>query len=491
MQKDNRALDDNYICIGWSDLGDLSRFKSEKDLMKECGKVFQGSNQKISAIGTQICKFMFDTKIGDYVIFSKDKKFSIGKVTSNYKYYPSSIFGFDKDYVNFREVKWLEKDLLKKEQPKEFRNKLMVSKSYFSLDDYMELIENILENKNLPRNINEDDKKNTISNEGERKTFDFDETKRNDAINLVVYGTPGCGKSYYVKNTLLKDYGEKNIIRTTFFQDYTNTDFVGQILPKIDSNKSVTYEFNPGPFTLALEQAIKNKDKKVALVIEELNRGNAAAIFGDLFQLLDRKEGVSEYGIKNTNISDYLNEKIKEYKFDEIKLPGNLNKYATMNTADQNVFTLDNAFKRRWDFEKLRNEFKNDHYYKDFYIPTKDKKYTWKNFVNSINNFILKDKGITNAEDKQLGVYFVKEEDLIKPNQSPDQTQPPEEEKEKLKQKSRKFGYKVLEYLWDDVAKFDRQEWFNDDINSLDDLIEAFVEKGTAVFNKDVFAKTE
>lgn len=302
-------------------------------------------------------------------------------------------------------------------------------------------------------------------------TFD---TSRGGAQNKVIYGTPGCGKSYYVQNRYLNEIGvsEQNRIRTTFYQDYTNTDFVGQILPKVHEDKTVTYEFNPGPFALALKMAIENQDKPVALIIEELNRGNAASIFGDIFQLLDRdKNGRSQYAITNTNLQDYLNSCFEEelLVFNNIRIPANLHIVATMNTSDQNVFTLDTAFKRRWQFEKLRNQFTAEHEYQDYYVPGMQD-VTWKQLVNAINDFIVKRADDLSAEDKQLGVYFVGKEVLCERK---------EDCTDKVKMKS--FAYKVFEYLWDDVAKFAHPDWFGTEIKTLDQLIDAFVEEGKQV----------
>lgn len=315
--------------------------------------------------------------------------------------------------------------------------------------------------------------------------FDYDLTKGN-AKNIIFYGTPGCGKSYHVQHNILEKegYAEENIIRTTFYQDYTNTDFVGQILPKVTKNKDgndvVEYIFNPGPFTLSLIQAIKNPKQKIALVIEEINRGNAPAIFGDVFQLLDRNnDGISEYGIKNINVIDFLNfynfstaATPKYYCFNEIKIPGNLTIYATMNTSDQNVFTLDTAFKRRWEFEKIRNKFDVNHSFKGFYIPGIDNK-TWEDFVTNINDYIVNRGTEITAEDKQLGVYFVKKEMLCSTA---------EEAINASGDAKKKFAYKVFEYLWDDVAKFAREDWFGREIKTLDDLIDKFVTNGKQVF---------
>ena len=315
----------------------------------------------------------------------------------------------------------------------------------------------------------------------EAKTVcNYDSEFISDISNLIVYGTPGCGKSYYVKNTILKDVKEDNIVRTTFYQEYTNTDFVGQILPTISSGE-VAYEFNPGPFTLALRKAIESPTEQIALVIEELNRGNAPSIFGDIFQLLDRKNGKSEYKITNVNVQNYLSEHIVNESFEYIMIPPNMSIVATMNTCDQNVFTLDTAFKRRWDFIKLKNNFKttgeNKHPFYNYYVPC-TKNITWQQFVNYVNSYIVLNSTNLQSEDKQIGVFFVTKEMLC-------------EKVEDItnKKKAEQFAYKVLEYLWDDVAKYERDIWFLDEIKSLDELVDAFVEE-KEVFKDGIFPKT-
>lgn len=306
----------------------------------------------------------------------------------------------------------------------------------------------------------------------ERIPYNYSSISTN-AKNEVIYGTPGCGKSYYVQHVLLPSLGvqEGDYSRTTFYQDYTNTDFIGQILPKIKSDKSVTYEFNPGPFAKALKMAIEKPNISVALVIEELNRGNAPSIFGDIFQLLDRDEnGRSRYSIVNTNLQDYLEKCFPCYSFNYIQIPANLSIFATMNTSDQNVFTLDTAFKRRWIFTKLRNEFKEDHIYRNYFVPGMNG-ITWEHLVTSINKAIIDKSDELMSEDKQIGVYFIDKEMLC---QSEDETT--DEIKIKL------FAYKFFEYLWDDVAKYNRPKWFGNEIKTLDAVLDKFVEAGEKVF---------
>lgn len=309
------------------------------------------------------------------------------------------------------------------------------------------------------------------------------EFTKGKATNKIFFGTPGCGKSYHIQHNILKkeNYLPENIIRTTFYQDYSNTDFVGQILPKIEKDdksgkETVKYIFNPGPFTLALIRAISNPMEKVALVVEEINRGNAPAIFGDIFQLLDRNtDGVSEYGIVNVSILDYLNDYIfevngekKHYTFKEIKIPGNMDIFATMNTSDQNVYTLDTAFIRRWEKEKIKNSFTNCTF-AGAKVPGMD--YTWQEFVTSINNHIARHlEDLQVNEDKQIGVFFVKE-DL-------------------LKSIPEKFAYKVFDYLWSDVAKLDHSIFFNN-FETLEALITDYSKNGVGVFKAGIFEKKE
>ncbi len=164
---------------------------------------------------------------------------------------------------------------------------------------------------------------------------------------IIYYGVPGCGKSNKIFEAL-KDVPDFNKIRTIFHPEYTNADFIGQILPKSDGEK-ISYQFTPGPFTEILARAYQKPEEHFYLVIEEINRGNAAAIFGDVFQLLDRDDsGKSQYPVHNKDLCEHLQK-------DEIRLPANLSIIATMNTSDQNVFTLDNAFQRRFDMVLVRS----------------------------------------------------------------------------------------------------------------------------------------
>lgn len=472
IKEKNTALsnDKPHICIGWSQLGDLLNAKKKEDIKQLLKTTYiNESNYTIGQWVGSIYDFVNDCQIGDYVIFSNNNLIHIGRITSNYYFrneMPDAEFF---DYKNTRDVEWIMKDIDRSLISNDLNDSLSKRATFYKINDYKSAILDILNNCYDTSNV--DNEKLTI--------FNY-KCSNKDGTNLIVYGTPGCGKSYYVEHTLLKDYRHNedglciDAIRTTFYQDYTNTDFVGQIMPIVNGDK-VTYEFNPGPFTLALNKAIQNPDLPVALVIEELNRGNGASIFGDIFQLLDRENGTSVYNITNINIQKYLQEQNPDYSFEYVKLPSNLSIIATMNTSDQNVFTLDTAFKRRWKFEKLKNTFEK-HSYATKLVPGMD--LDWKEFCTAINNFIIESKDeITNSEDKQLGVYFIDENGLRTENVTSNEVQ------------RKEFAYKIFEYLWDDVVKYDRTALFKD-AKTLDNLIDNYVKSGSNdIDGKNVFVE--
>ncbi len=205
------------------------------------------------------------------------------------------------------------------------------------------------------------------------------------------------------------------------------------------NKNEIIYEFVPQAFTEAYVKA-KKCTEQVYLVIEEINRGNCAQIFGDLFQLLDRKNGVSEYPIKcEADLIKYLNEECG-IEGDTLSLPANLNIIATMNTSDQSLFPMDSAFKRRWDWKYIptmppANEDKLLEFHqegnKDKGLNVGDFVYSWKKFLEAANARIY---AATRSEDKQLGYWFVKTGDDNKISISD-------------------FVSKVVFYLWNDVFK--------------------------------------
>ncbi|MCI9321796.1 MAG: AAA domain-containing protein [Lachnospiraceae bacterium] len=185
-------------------------------------------------------------------------------------------------------------------------------------------------------------------------------------LQKIYYGAPGTGKSYRVNKMLEKEYpiaGERDAHckRLIFHPTYTYQDFVGSIKPLVTQDRPLDYIFAAGPLTLLLKEAFMHPSEKYYLIIEEINRGNAPAIFGDLFQLLDRQSsGKSEYPVANNDITAFFSRDPglkKLFMEGKVWFPANFNILATMNTADENIFVLDNAFKRRFALEYVRINF--------------------------------------------------------------------------------------------------------------------------------------
>ena len=293
--------------------------------------------------------------------------------------------------------------------------------------------------------------------------LDLTSQQENDRVkngeNVIIYGVPGAGKSHLVQEDYLKGAKEDETYeRLVFHPDYTYSDFVGQIMPIINPDKSVTYEFTAGPFSRILKKAYWNPNTMYFLVIEEVNRGNAAAIFGDIFQLLDRDiDGNSRYKITNKDIAKIVYG--EEYGDKKVYIPSNLTILCTMNTSDQNVFTLDTAFQRRWKMRLVPNTFENDTSGIGN-CKILDTGLTWEEFCTQINNIILeKSETLSSSEDKRLGTHFVEENDLIYSSAS----------------ENRLFAEKVIKYLWDDVFKYDRGSLFDTQYKSLENVINDFI----------------
>lgn len=292
-----------------------------------------------------------------------------------------------------------------------------------------------------------------------------------DPLQRIYYGAPGTGKSNEIKlltgnGTFSKNY----TLRTTFHPDSDYSSFVGAYKP-IWNGEKIIYVFRPQSFLRAYIEAWKHPEHNVALVIEEINRGNCAQIFGDIFQLLDRERtGLSKYPIEaDIDMQNYLKgefvniesiytedqiQAINKYyanhydtAFDDIKngiiltLPKNLSLLATMNTSDQSLFPMDSAFKRRWEWQYM--PIKNAHKNWKIQLDNSHELIDWWEFLNRINMVI---SDLTTSEDKQLGYFFCQPDEYqIKPN-GDENAQP-----DLITAKH--FVGKVIFYLWNDVFK--------------------------------------
>ena len=263
-------------------------------------------------------------------------------------------------------------------------------------------------------------------------------------VQKIYFGSPGSGKSWTIKrqyemrmegNKYVEDEEKKKrVIRTTFHPDTDYASFVGCYKPVKDEvdEKKIVYEFVPQAFTDAYVSAWSDLEQPYYLIIEEINRGNCAQIFGDLFQLLDRnKDGYSEYPIKaDHDLKDYLVEHLPEdsegIRDGKLCLPPNLSIIASMNTSDQSLFPMDSAFKRRWSWEYVPIDYENAES-GTFEITIGGESHNWHKFLKKVNDKI---KSVTSSEDKQMGNFFIKSS---------------LEEKE--------FCDKVMFYLWSEVGK--------------------------------------
>lgn len=294
---------------------------------------------------------------------------------------------------------------------------------------------------------------------------------------IIYYGAPGTGKSHTIKKE--EDEGKITCIRTTFHPDSDYATFVGCYKPhKIKDSQCLTYEFVEQAFLEAYKQAWMNPEEEIALVIEEINRGNCAQVFGDIFQLLDRSDdGWSTYPIKaDTDIAEHLKElRIQGYSasmnkrfgldkegkdrypdrdwFGFMALPPNMSILATMNTSDQSLFPIDSAFKRRWDWKYIKikkgkkengeelgwNIQINDANGEPVKIIDENTTLSWWNFIQKVNEIIA---SMTSSADKQLGYFF------CKPSEKANET----DEKPTIITADTLVG-KVIFYLWNDVFK--------------------------------------
>lgn len=298
----------------------------------------------------------------------------------------------------------------------------------------------------------------------------------NLTLQQIYYGAPGTGKSKAIKDLT---FGE-DVIRTTFHPDSDYASFVGTYKPiteevvlrdcngkkvidektgKVVKEDRIAYKFIPQAFLEAYVEAWKKlgSGKKQYLIIEEINRGNCAQIFGDLFQLLDRNEyGFSDYPIvADKDMQKYLEKEFEGWEItnkdkinqlygeanmvslimrgERLVLPSNLYIWATMNTSDQSLFPIDSAFKRRWDWKYVpirEGRDKETNAPLNWYINTGDKQYDWWSFISKVNKLI---GSLTNSEDKKLGYFFCKAKDG--------------------EIDADLFVSKVIFYLWNDVFK--------------------------------------
>ena len=293
-------------------------------------------------------------------------------------------------------------------------------------------------------------------NDGKEDELENTNTDSELELQQIFYGAPGSGKSTAVKNKIAQN--KMKLFRTTFHPESDYFSFFGSYKPSTEKTTGkIIYKFTPQIFLKSYLYAWQHPEEKVCLDIEEINRGNCAQIFGDIFQLLDRKDsGFSTYIVDadedcgifiknefdklkdatgNNPIAEKYKEKVcsegniskEEFVFSKLLLPDNLYIFATMNTSDQSLYPMDSAFKRRWAWKYVPIDYDK---VKDKFVTISGTKYSWTDFLLKVNKRI---ESITQSEDKKLGQYFI--------GQNKDEIT--EEE----------FRDKVLFYLWNDIFK--------------------------------------
>lgn len=309
-------------------------------------------------------------------------------------------------------------------------------------------------------------------------------------MQTIYYGAPGTGKSHTIDTDIVSGVSDDRVFRVTFYPDFTYCDFIGQLLPKVIPSalpggaSTITYDFQKGVFTQALEKAYENTANDVYLIIEEMSRGDCAAIFGDIFQLLDRERtgvnsGYSKYFITNELIAkDIIPLRTNGNK---VKLPPNFHILGTVNTSDQNVYVMDTAFKRRFEWEYVSTDPVLDSpvgvtpvvYKNNVQLSIHDgstlKPISWVELYQKLNDFIADDGYLGLGEDKQLGPFFIEFD-----------TTPSADHKKQVKNK-------LLHYLWSDVHKASYKSdvrLFKDDLSTFKKLYEAF-ERDEQIFSTD------
>lgn len=334
---------------------------------------------------------------------------------------------------------------------------------------------------------------------------DFRDSEHSNSLkskphNWIFFGAPGTGKSYQLDKLAKESFAKENVARVTFYPDYTYSQFVGCYKPCTDENDAITYGYVAGPFLDTYLKACTHPNDQFILIVEEINRANPAAVFGDVFQLLDRRaDGGSEYSVavpadmrkciesvldglteqERNAIESYFDPDMDFSEFcaamtNDLALPPNMYIWATMNSADQGVFPMDTAFKRRWSFRyigiddgedaevTIGEEKKRLNEVVVNWGDDDDHKANWNNLRKAINGFLSNDVKVN--EDKLLGPFFVNPASLADGRFAD------------------AFKDKVLLYLYEDACKTKHSKVFANDLNTYSAVCNAFDERGTGIF---------
>lgn len=377
IEKSDKLIEQGVYAIYYTqhDVGDLSQYKNRSEMEVASDSFGYENEGKARNDSLALWDISHNMKIGDrlYIVSGNYNIIGTGVVTSKYFYdQETKMHKVKVDYNIF------ENAMRKTETPlpQKTLTKLDVNGKSF------EAIQSVL-------NEFEDDDDFVDQEIVCSKKFE----------QLIIQGPPGSGKSYQLNKRFENE--QEFVTRVTFYPDYEYYNFVGSIQPQLNEEKNLEYTFVPGPFTIALKNALEDPGNMYYLIVEEMSRGNCSAIFGDILQLLDRNEnGNSMYPIHEINLQKYLGR-------ENIIIPNNLSIFGTVNSSDQNVFTMDTAFRRRFDLEVVTID--DMEVKEDFDIKLNGSNYSWNKLYKQINKF-LEDK-LEVEEDKLIGPYMIKKSD--------------------------------------------------------------------------------
>ena len=317
------------------------------------------------------------------------------------------------------------------------------------------------------------------------------------AHQKIYFGAPGTGKSFWLNDQAQQDFSNRHD-RVTFHANFLYANLIGTYKPvptaptNLNQTPQITYRYVPGALVKMLIKALQAPEHNFLLIIEEINRADAAAVFGDFFQLLDRDDtGSSTYPIGTSEeLRSYFEEVFADKSllnevqlqaiqkhlnpdYTKVSLPANLYIWATMNSADQSVKPLDTAFKRRWEFEYFDVNTNENEITGRFWFTIGDDLINWNDFRKTINDFLSLDK-FSVPEDKLMGVYFISKTTLEKLEDYPDEL-------------AQVIQSKVLMYLYDDVVKHHRRHFFApDQAPTFAKLCQNFQQYGCGVFASEL-----
>lgn len=489
----------SVVGMGWAGIGDLSEFVmgdgiNKRELQDKLRELyFFNDNRTASRKAGELTRFYSCGENTVFVVMNGERIIAFADKIGSYFYDGNAVmahqrpaewhFVFASDSVLPEKSEGL---MTSCQQIKNDKNLLFLYEKYY----YSEEHEAPIDEDKIDSQVEEEESMHRIRfTTGLQLPFER---------NRIVFGAPGTGKSYTLnmeKCSLLGIDDADQYERVTFHPDYSYANFVGTYKPipikDVHGNDMITYGYVPGPFMRVYANALKNSRtddiKPFLLIIEEINRANVAAVFGDVFQLLDRGEdNASEYPIQaSQDIQNYLAKELggnsEDYR--KIRIPDNMFIWATMNSADQGVFPMDTAFKRRWDFTYLGIDDNDDEIEGKYVLLKKDKsqKVEWNKLRKAINHFLAMERI---NEDKQLGPYFLSRK-LVVPNKG-----------NEIDHDAfiRVFTNKVIMYLFEDAAKQKRSKLFEgcaDSCTRYSEICKAFLSKGIEIFHHDIQSKAE